>query len=244
MNMVLSNTPAQFNFDFSDMIKVEVNAYLNINVYNYFITYDGGSVTDKNVNSITMVISAHRSKNSQLLTTGEIISPTIDMQFFLPDLPEKKRVFGNFQTITVFKLSRSQLFLQAKTLTAEEYKREFACVVYSQEQGIFVVSKLCFLSIVQQTLITEFTCTCGSTVSHQFKQHGHTIALAIINPLTFLPLYTQINNDMYESKIDQLLDIGEFFSTNSFVLISFFLIVIMIAFGSFCLLDYNTEFLD
>lgn len=49
---------------------------------------------------------------------------------------------------------------------------------------------------------------------------------------------------MYESKIDQLLDIGEFFSTNSFVLISFFLIVIMIAFGSFCLLDYNTEFLD
>ena len=49
---------------------------------------------------------------------------------------------------------------------------------------------------------------------------------------------------MYESKIDKLLDLGEFFSTNSFVLVSFFLIVIMIAFGSFCMLDYNTEFLD
>lgn len=49
---------------------------------------------------------------------------------------------------------------------------------------------------------------------------------------------------MYESKIDQLLDFGEFLSTNSFVLVSFFLVVIMITFASFCLLDYNTEFLD
>lgn len=111
MNFVFSNTPATFNFDFSDMIKTEVKAYLNINVYNYFVTFDGGTLTQKNLNTITMVMSAHRSKNSQLLTTGEIISPVVDMQFFLPDLVEKKKVFGNFQTIIVFKLSRSQLFL-------------------------------------------------------------------------------------------------------------------------------------
>lgn len=129
-------------------------------------------------------------------------------------------------------------------MTASEYKREFACVVYSQELGIFVVSKLCFLKIEIKTIITEFQCTCGTTISHKFRQHGHTVALAMINPLTFLPQYTQVNNDMYESRIDRLLDLGEFFSTNSFVLVSFFLIVIMIAFGSFCMLDYNTEFLD
>lgn len=111
MNMFLSNTPANFDFNFSDMIQINVKAYHNINVYNYFVTFDGGSVDSKNLNTITIVMSVHKSKNTHMLSTGEIISPTIDMSFFLPEMPEKRKVFGNFQTITTFKLSRSQLFL-------------------------------------------------------------------------------------------------------------------------------------
>jgi hypothetical protein len=45
---------------------------------------------------ITMVLSAHRSKNSQLLSNGEIISPVVDMSFYLPDIYEQKKVYGNF----------------------------------------------------------------------------------------------------------------------------------------------------
>ena len=91
------NFPNQvFTLDLDRFVKVSMEIKLDPNIYNFYVTEDGGVLDDFDVNVITMVLSAHRSKNSQLLSNGEIISPVVDMSFYLPDIYEQKKVYGNF----------------------------------------------------------------------------------------------------------------------------------------------------
>ena len=75
-------------------------------------------------------------------------------------------------------------------------------------------------------------------------QKGHSVALAMLDPTNFLPLFTTQNNDMYGKTVVKTIDLIEFFSTSSFVVASFLAMMVLIAFSTLCIVDSNNEFLD
>ena len=95
---ILANLPSVLDIDLDLFVKTKVSVNLDVNIYNYFLTLnaDNGSAILEELNTITMVVSGHRCKNTQYSSTGELISPVVDLSFYFPDRLEKEKILGNF----------------------------------------------------------------------------------------------------------------------------------------------------
>jgi hypothetical protein len=73
---------------------------------------------------------------------------------------------------------------------------------------------------------------------------SHGIALGIINPLNYAPLYTISNTNMFESINQNAIEFSEFINTDAFVMVSFLAAMVFISFLAMCVVDYNNEYID